>query len=461
MYQKQSKSILILDDDRAILSSLRILLEAEYERIQCTGNVADARDALRAQPWDLLLMDMNYTPGNIDGSEGLNLLHYLREHYPDLPIIVLTAYSELDLVVQCMQLGASDFIEKPWTNKRLLVTIENVIRHSEQGHQLKKLKATHPQIPENYTEDQLGMIGNSPAIRLVRDKIRKVSATDANVLILGENGTGKELVARAIHHLSPRNSEQFVKIDLGAVHSQLFESELFGAKKGAYTGITEDKTGRMVLADKGTLFLDELGNLELSSQAKLLSALQNREVMKVGGIQAEAIDIRLISATNRTLSDLLDESVFRQDLLYRVNTIEIHLPPLRERQEDLEPLMEHFMELFSRKYKLQSIRFSAAALKAARLYEWPGNIRELQHAVERAVLLCERHTIQAEDLIPVRAAPLKRTVSAETKNLNLEEMEKELIREAIRLNTGNMSKAAHDLGITRAALYRRIEKYGL
>lgn len=459
MYKKQDKIILVIDDDQSILASLNLLLGAEYEKIITCSIISEVKSLLINNHIDLVLMDMNYSKGAINGQEGKNLLEEILKIDKLIPVVVMTAYGEIDLAVEVIKMGAIDFIQKPWVNTELFLVLDKAIELQLQKKEINKYKATNQQATYLASQDNFGMIGESNAMKLVREKIKKVSCTDANVLILGENGTGKELVAKAIHHLSYRSDFPFVKIDLGAIPHQLFEAELFGAKKGAYTGLTADKLGRIVLADKGSLFLDELGNLELTIQSKLLSALQNREVTRLGDVKSEKFDVRLISATNQPLSNLLDETIFRQDLLYRINTIEIELPPLRDRQEDIPILLEHFTRNFERKYHRGSLKLSKDAVRAAKKYDWPGNIRELEHAVERAVVLCENNTIKTKDLVPDK--PSLNVVNGIQANLNLEENEKTLVEEALRRNTGNMTKAALDLGITRAALYRRIDKYNL
>lgn len=459
MYKKQDKTVLVIDDDKSILASLNLLLEAEYERIITCSVIEEVKPLLINHNVDLVLMDMNYSKGAVNGREGLNLLEEILQVDDLIPVVVMTAYGEIDLAVEVIKKGAVDFIQKPWSNSELFMVLDKAIENKEQKREISKYKATNKQVTDVSSSDNFGMIGESNAIRLIREKIKKVSTTDANVLILGENGTGKELVAKAIHHLSHRSDSPFVKIDLGAIPNQLFEAELFGAKKGAYTGLTADKLGRIVLADKGSLFLDELGNLDLTIQSKLLSVLQNREVTRLGDIKSEKFDVRLISATNLPLSSLLDETTFRQDLLYRINTIEIELPPLRERQDDIQLLLEHFVTIFEHKYHRNSLKLSKDVVRAAKKYDWPGNIRELEHAVERAVVLCENNIIKTQDLIPDK--PNVNIVNGNHINLNLEETERMLVEEALRRNMGNMTKAASDLGITRAALYRRLDKFNL
>ncbi|MBR9917981.1 sigma-54-dependent Fis family transcriptional regulator [bacterium] len=451
-----SASILIVDDDRAILDTLQLVLSDHFNLVLTTDRPENVLDIVRKHEPSIVLSDLNFSNSQKDGSEGLQLTTLIKDHYPEIPVVVMTAYGDVNLAVRSVKAGASDFIEKPWSNQRLIITLKNQLDLRYSKDQLKKLQAISR---DSSTEEDpsLGIIGESPEIRLVRERMKKVAESDANVLILGENGTGKDLVARGIHKLSSRNKNSFVKIDLGAIHGNLFESELFGAKKGAYTGLNADKPGRMSLADGGTLFLDELANLTLPLQSKLLSALQNREITPVGGTKSEKIDIRLISATNADLSDLLDEQYFRQDLLYRINTIEINIPPLRSRSGDIPVLIDYFLEELKAKYKKQSVKMSKSAITSAKQYPWPGNVRELEHAIERALIMCSNNTITSEDLIPLGS---RKKVSREDE-LNLEKLEIQAIEKAIHLSSGNITEAASLLGITRTSLYRRIEKYKL
>lgn len=454
MQHFKDKTILVLDDDSSILFSLDLLLEPLFDRV-ITSSISDqVLRNIEDFEVDILIMDMNYTQGNYDGEEGKHILKKIRKVYPFLPILVMTAYSEVDLAVECMKLGATDFINKPWQNNELLIRLKQALTTSHHLYHLNTLKNVTTQALS--VNEDLGMIGDSKVVQDIRKTILKVAKTDANVLILGENGTGKELVAKALHQYSLRKEESFVKIDLGSISSTLFESELFGSKKGAYTGSSSDKIGRIGLANKGTLFLDELGNLQLDLQSKLLSVLQNREILAVGSNKPEKIDVRVVSATNLDLKTLKNESVFRRDLLYRVNTIEIVLPPLRERKSDIPLLLKHFLEKFKTKHHKPGLELNAKFIEEAKVYKWPGNIRELEHVMERVVILSDNEDIQLQ--------PFLTETEAETElldSLNLEKMEKMLILKALKINEGNISKTAKDLGLTRPALYRRLEKFGL
>ncbi|MDX1446757.1 sigma-54 dependent transcriptional regulator [Lishizhenia sp.] len=461
MSQKHPEKIALFDDDENILIALKLLLQKHYAKVSMFSVQEELIAALESEEYDVLMMDMNYSKGEISGAEGLAFLKVLVGKFPALSIVVMTAFSEINLAVESMKIGAKDFVKKPWENARLLKTLEQVVQLKSTTQQLQKVKAVQRMdFVENAAELDFGMIGDSQIMRDLKATIAQVAETDANVLVLGENGTGKELVAKALHAASLRKEEAFVKIDLGTVHEQLFEAELFGAKKGAYTGLNMDKEGRMILADKGTLFLDEIGNLSLPLQAKMLSVLQNREVIAVGDTKAKKIDVRLIAATNMPLEELLDGGKFRQDLLYRINTVEIVLPPLRERREDVDDLLHFFKQKFVRKYKKQGVEFSSQAIDEARSYSWPGNVRELEHAVERAVVLAKDGVIYASDLVNAAKKDMY-TGPGVLANLNLQEMEIALINEALKVHRGNMTKAAKDLGLTRAALYRRLDKYDL
>lgn len=450
----KDKTILILDDDSSILFSLDILLKPLFKTVITTSISEQTIENIESFSVDILLMDMNYTKGMFDGVEGKTMLQKIKKNYPFLPIVIMTAYSEVNLAVECMKIGATDFINKPWQNQNLLLRLQQALNLSHQTYYLQQLRNTKTE-RVNLSAD-LGMIGDSPAIKKVRETILKVAKTDANVLILGENGTGKELVAKALHENSDRKDEAFVKIDLGSLSASLFESELYGSKKGAYTGSTNDKIGRMELANSGTLFLDELGNLHLDLQSKLLSSLQNREITPVGSTKSKSINVRLISATNLTYSDLKNETIFRTDLLYRVNTIEIVLPPLRDRKQDISLLMDHFLELNKVKHRKPSLYFSNNSYEQAKGYLWPGNIRELEHIVERAVLLNFENEISLAQILPNNMDE-----DIDNTGLNIHAMEEKLIKKALKVNEGNISKAAKDLGLTRPALYRRLEKFGL
>jgi len=450
----EDKTILILDDDSSILFSLDLLLEPLFDRVITSSITEHILRNIEDFEVDILIMDMNYTKGNYDGKEGKLLLKKIRKTYPFLPILVMTAYSEVDLAVECMKLGATDFINKPWQNNELIIRLKQALTTSHHMYHLNKMK--NVTMDALQVEEDLGMIGDSKEIQHIRKTILKVAQTDANVLILGENGTGKELVAKALHKHSLRKQEAFVKIDLGSINANLFESELFGSKKGAYTGSSTDKVGRITLANKGTLFLDELGNLQLELQSKLLSVLQNREITAVGSVKSEHIDVRVISATNLELKTLKNEGIFRRDLLYRVNTIEITLPPLRERRSDIPLLLKHYLLKFKKKHNKPTLELNRTFIEDAKVYKWPGNIRELEHVMERVVILSDDKELQLH--------PFLNELESEQDvldSLNIEQMERKLILKALKINEGNISKTAKDLGLTRPALYRRLEKFNL
>ncbi|MBO6515404.1 MAG: sigma-54-dependent Fis family transcriptional regulator [Bacteroidia bacterium] len=452
-----NRSIWILDDDRAVLSALEMALNEVFDTVTTWSDPSVMLDALRKHQPDIALIDMNYTRGEVDGREGLDVLRRIANTAEALPVVVMTAFSDVELAVSAMKIGAVDFIHKPWSNERLKLTLINAMKLNVSEAELAQWKARETAETSSDFGKDLGMVGTSTQLEKVRNSIRKVANSDANVLILGENGTGKELAANAIHQLSTRNSKPFVKIDLGSIHKELFESELFGARKGAYTGISADKTGRMAMANKGSLFLDEIGNLSLDLQGKLLSSLQNREIIRLGDTQPQRIDVRLISATNMNLERLLDPDSFRQDLLYRINTVEVRMPALRERTSDIPLLLDHFKEVYENKYRKTGLSWSGECIDQAMAYHWPGNIRELQHAVERAVLMTEKRILQVSDLLPHRLDIRK----DEPEGLNLAKTEKALVKEALIKSDGNISHAANELGITRSALYRRLKKYGL
>jgi len=451
--------ILILDDDKRILETLELLFEDRIREVQTVDNPNKVLEILKRTPPNILLMDMNYTRGGVDGKEGIALLTKIKDLDIQIPIVVMTAYGEVDLVVECMNLGAIDFIQKPWSNQRLLITVANALNHHKKENEVIKLTEQNKFYKnESSIKKDVDMIGSSNSMKHLRDKIKRVAESDANVLILGENGTGKELVAKAIHNYSLRTDSPFIKIDLGSIPEQLFESEMFGAKKGSYTGSQEDKVGRVTLADNGTLFLDEIGNLPLSMQAKMLSVLQNREVFQLGSTSMKKVNVRVLCATNLTINQLLDDSHFRQDLLYRINTVEIQVPALRDRKEDIPELFEYFKEIYEKKYSTGKLSVHPNTIDRIMMYSWPGNIRELQHATERAVLMCTENKIHEQDLIPNR---IKSNEKDTEMDLDIVRMEKRFIEKALRLHNGNMTKASAELGITRTALYRRLEKYGL
>jgi DNA-binding NtrC family response regulator len=455
---KLEGNILIVDDDLDVLSTARMFLKQHGFTVQTEQKPSAIPAILARSSFDVILLDMNFTKGDNDGKEGLYWLEQILQIDIHAIVILITAYGEVELAVQAIKQGATDFVLKPWKNEKLLATIMSALQLRKSKLEVEKLRNTQQKLSADISQQYGDLIGNSPAMQEVYALIEKVAPTDADVLILGENGTGKELVARALHKHSLRSKEVFISVDLGAITETLFESELFGHVKGAFTDAKEDKPGRFELASGGTIFLDEIGNLSPALQAKLLTVLQNRKVRRVGAQQEKKIDIRLICATNMPLYEMVYENSFRQDLLYRINTVEIRVPALRERSEDIPLLIEHFMQVYTRKYKKPPLRLEPQVLNNLKKYEWPGNIRELQHAVERVVILSDGKVISSADLfLHKQRTPQKST----SRTLSLEEVERKYLMELIEKNEGNISKVAKELGMTRPALYRRINKYGL
>ena len=446
--------ILIVDDDQDVLNATRIFLKQHGFLIDTEERPVFVTQLLKNQKYDLVLLDMNFSREGRSGKEGFYWLNQILETDPSIPIILITAYGDMDQAIKAIQKGATDFITKPWESEKLLATILKALKMRN-----NPLLSTTNQTDSKPQDDKREIIGQSEAIKKVFQTIDKVAATDANVLILGENGTGKELVARALHRKSNRSQEVFVNVDMGAISETLFESELFGHVKGAFTDARDNRTGRFEAADKGTLFLDEIGNLSLPLQAKLLSAIQQRKVIRVGSNKPIPVDIRLVCATNLPIKEKVAQREFRQDLLYRINTVEIHLPPLRERKEDISLLADHFIRIYSQRYDKNITGISTAALTRMEKYPWPGNIRELQHAIERAIIMTDSEILQPSDFNLVHVNEMGSGLQLDT--YNLEEVEKLIIRKAITKHSGNISRAAKELGLTRTSLYRRIEKYGL
>ena len=453
----ESARILVVDDNDDVLSAARLLLKRHFSSVETISDPNRIPAFAQQAAFDILLLDMNFAPGADDGAEGLNWLSRILKIDPRAAVIPLTAHSDLDLAVEAMKRGAVDFVTKPWENERLLATLRtalNLKRSRAEAAELRQLNrglvaATHGN-PE--------MIGTSPAMLKIFSAIARAAPTDANVLILGENGTGKELVAREIHRRSRRSGEVFINVDLGALSSHLFESELFGHRRGAFTDAKQSRVGFLRTATGGTLFLDEIGNVPLHQQSKLLTALERREVTPVGSDKAEPIDVRLICATNLPRERLNDGNIFRQDLLYRINTVEIQLPPLRERREDIPLLLEHYARIYAQKYNLPLRRFSSPLLDRLQNYSWPGNIRALRHAVERAVILGEGVLLTDADFSLADDRLLSQGSNDVTR---LDAVEKAAIDQALKRHDGNVSRAARDLGLTRTSLYRRMDKYGL
>ena len=452
--------ILIIDDNEDLLFAAKMLLKKHAKDVMIEKDPRRIPFLINNHNFDVILLDMNFREDTTSGKEGFFWLKQIREIDPQAVVILITAFGDVEMAVQALKEGATDFILKPWQNEKLIATLSSALKLKESYKEVdalqKKQKALQTDLKKPYSE----IIGNSASMKNIFSIIDKVAQTDANVLILGENGTGKELIARAIHDRSLRKDEIFVGVDMGAITETLFESELFGHKRGAFTDAKEDRAGRFEVAEKGTLFLDEIGNLSLPLQSKLLTVLQKREVTRIGTNKAIPVDIRLICATNMPVHEMVQEHTFRQDLLYRINTVEIFLPPLRERQDDIPQLANHFLKQYSQKYRKQFTSIKPAALELLQRYSWPGNIRELQHAIERAIIMADGNELDTRDFFFLSAKPnSEKIVSVST--LNLDDMERSTIQRAIDKNGGNISKAAKELGLTRASLYRRLEKYGL
>ena len=449
----KNASILIVDDDTDVLTAVRLLLKTEVKDVVTEKNPENLRFHLGKDHFDVILLDMNFNSSINTGNEGLFWLREIRKLKPDISVIMITAYGDIDLAVRSLKEGASDFVVKPWHNERLLDTIKETLRRKG-----GKAGATASTNADSIIGREL--LGESEVMEQIFYKIEKIAPTDANILILGENGTGKDLIAKAIHQQSLRNLKPFVKVDVGALTETLFESELFGHRKGAFTDAREDRAGRFEAAHTGTLFLDEIGNIPLHLQAKLLSVLQNRQVQRLGSNEATPIDIRLVCATNVPLAELANESRFRKDLIYRINTVEITVPPLRKRGNDIIMLARHFSKVYSEKYMKPTLDFDTRALEKLLNHHYPGNVRELQYIIERAVIMADEDVLQAKDLIfsPIETASAAETEPAEMK---LSSVEKNTILKVIEKHHGNITRAAKELGLTRTALYRRLSKYDI
>ncbi|HNP22268.1 MAG TPA: sigma-54 dependent transcriptional regulator [Panacibacter sp.] len=447
--------ILAVDDDPDVLTAVRLLLKPEVNEITTEKSPENLPSLLQKLNPDLLLLDMNFKASINTGNEGIYWLKKVKELKPDIAVIMITAYGDIDLAVRSLKEGASDFVVKPWHNERLLGTISDALRNRAAG---SKSKAGASGSGSSIIGTDL--IGESEVMEDIFLKIDKVAPTDANILILGENGTGKDLIAKAIHEKSLRAGKPFIKVDVGALTETLFESELFGHKKGAFTDAREDRQGLFESANEGTLFLDEIGNIGLTQQAKLLTVLQNRYITRLGSNQPVPVNIRLICATNLPLSELANEGRFRKDLIYRINTVEITVPPLRKRADDILLLAKHFIKIYSNKYMRSSIALDESAMSRLLQYHYPGNVRELQYTIERAIIMSDGNTLQAKDLI---FSPIESTqvASNDADDLNLSSIEKNTILKVIEKHNGNITKAAKELGLTRTALYRRLSKYDI
>ncbi len=444
--------ILIVDDNEEILVALRLFLGEQYEvTTEKNPNLIPA--LIKQNSFDLFIIDMNFSTGRSSGNEGIFWMREILKQDSEAIIILITAYGDIELSVKAIKEGATDFIQKPWEDEKLLATISSAFKLRNSRVEIQKLKAKQAHISKGINDEQSMFLGNSVAMTKIWETILKVATTDANILILGENGTGKEFLAREIHKVSNRKDELFVKVDLASLSESLFESELFGYKKGAFTDAKEDRVGRIEVASEGTLFLDEIGNISLNQQSKLLSVIQNKQISKIGDHQPKSVDIRLISATNKPLKEMAQNAEFREDLLYRINTIQIEIPPLRERPEDIQPMLDLFLNKYALKYKMPLLKYNKKHIQNLQKYSWPGNIREFEHLVEKAIILGD-----------VKVFEVNETANSLTPNiesLNLENNQKQLILKAINKAKGNYSLAASELGISRKTLYNKLKKYDL
>jgi DNA-binding NtrC family response regulator len=446
--QLKAAKILIVDDDPDVLMALRLLLKPHVQEVQCEKSPDRLKPLLTKSHFDLVILDMNFKGLINTGNEGIFWLNQIKALSPETMVVLITAYGEIDLAIRSLKEGASDFIVKPWENEKVLNSLTELFTAIKKPGKTKKL-----------TLENEVIVGESPEIQEIYNKVKKIAPTDANVLLLGENGTGKDLFARAIHENSNRKDKPFVRVDVGALTESLFESELFGYKKGAFTDAREDRKGRFELANGGTLFLDEIGNISLSQQAKLLTVLQNRQISPLGSGEVVPIDIRLISATNLKLRELSDELRFRKDLIYRINTVDLIIPPLRARGSDITILAKHFLKTYGEKYGKEGLELDKSFIQALKSHSFPGNVRELQFVMERSVIMAEKQVLTDAD---ISFSSIETEVVPEgSEEVKLETVEKNTILKVIDRNKGNISKSAKELGITRAALYRRLEKYDL
>ncbi len=453
--------ILIADDQADVLAALSLLLKGERFQIESTSSPEGVLRTIETHEFDVVLIDLNYARDTTSGSEGLDLLSRIRSADPTLPVVVMTAWGSVDLAVEAMRRGARDFIQKPWDNARLLAVLRTQVELGEALRRGRRLEAENMALRDSAAEinDLPQVVADSPAMKSVLNLVERIGPADANVLITGENGTGKEVITRLLHSISSRRSKPLISLNAGALAEGVFESELFGHVRGAFTDAKSDRVGRFELADGGTLFLDEIGNVPLNLQAKLLRVLETGEFERVGSSKTQKVNVRLLSATNADLHAEVAQGRFRQDLLFRLNTVEIRLPPLRDRLEDIPVLAEHFLKLHRERYRRPIMGFTPEALDALRHHLWPGNVRELDHVVERAVLMSPGNIVTAFDLA-LEATPDAR-LSARLEEMSLEDAERLLIKKALARFEGNANRAAEALGLSRSALYRRLQKYGL
>ena len=447
----KNATILIIDDDVDVLMALRLLLKPLVKEVVTEKNPSNITSQIEKVNYDIIVLDMNFNGLVNTGNEGIFWLNKIRKQKPETAVILMTAYADIDLAIRGLKEGASDFLMKPWKNEKIIETISTILTNKKSNTSQK----------DNLNSNTIEIIGESDVMNDVFVKLKKVAPTDANVLVLGENGTGKDLIARSLHDHSNRRDKPFVKVDVGALTASLFESELFGYKKGAFTDAREDRKGRFEAANGGTLFLDEIGNISLGQQVRLLTVLQNRQVTPLGSNESVPIDIRLICATNIDPQVLADEKKFRKDLIYRINTVDIIVPPLRERGTDITELSRHFVSLYAEKYNKSAFTFDSGFFSKLKKHDFPGNVRELQYVLERAVIMTDGSVLKPDDLVFSSIERSITTTRLETKSLNLDDLEKNAILTVLEKHKGNVSKSAKELGITRAALYRRLEKYEL
>jgi DNA-binding NtrC family response regulator len=481
MEMKQAGSILIVDDNPDILIAVQLLLKQHYQTVITTNNPFDIEQILNEQKIEVILLDMNFNHDAISGQEGFYWLKKILAQDPSIVVVLMTAYGDIQLAVDAIKAGAADFVAKPWKNEQLLASITAAFSHAKDKQQLGKLTRQTQGLNQALSGQKFEFLGKSSAMQRVFDTIEKAAKTDANILITGESGTGKELAAHAIHLASHRSDQAFISLDMGSVSQNLFESELFGHKKGAFTDAKNDRVGRFELANNGSIFLDELGNLPLKQQAALLAALQNRQVTPVGSSKAINVNIRIICATNENLAQAVQEGRFRQDLLYRINTVEIRLPPLRDRLDDIPLLAQYYLEHFSHKYK-RVVSITPDDMNALCQYHWPGNVRELAHVIERAIILSDTDILDVCAVVGLDKVEFDGTSNAlgerllmtneddavvnnsevkDDDDFNLDRVEQRTVRAALKHHQGNVTKAAKALGLTRGAMYRRLEKYDL
>ncbi len=450
--------ILILDDNKSVLTALEMLLQSEFDQIFTLKNPNNLISTIQQHNIDIVLLDMNFTAGINNGNEGIYWLRQVQKYDPTISVIMNTAYGDIELAVKAVKEGAFDFILKPWDNNKLISTIHASIKLRKSKVENASLLQTTNTLKQELNPSLQKLIGQSEPMKQVMEMVRKVAATDATIFITGENGTGKELIAREIHRYSKRNKEIMLSVDMGAISETLFESELFGHTKGSFTDAKEGRIGKFEAANKGTLFLDEIGNLSLSLQAKMLTTLQNRTIIKLGSNHHIPVDIRLISATNKDLNAMITDGLFREDLLYRINTITIKLPPLRDRGNDIVLLAEFFLHKYTNKYDKQGLKINQSAIEKLLKYKWPGNVRELQHMMEKAVILADNKVLNEDSFtLNDNNTNLQRNLS----NKTIEEMEREMILASIHKEKGNMSSIAKNLGITRQTLYNKLKRYGI